>query len=251
MKNTEFSEFFNDFLNKKKYKLEYVASETGFSLAAIGHYKTGFRVPNDEFVEKFISTFYFSVEEGEHIRNIVNRDRTPERIRKQLDKLELQVKMRTIPVYSSVSAGLGRVPDAEPIDFISIPETTGDVVAVKVTGNSMEPTFSDGDIVVIKKDVEINVGDVGVFFLNEYDGEGVVKRLKYKNGVYVLESDNPTYEDKEIGSDVIIPCGKVVNIIKTDLSKKKVDPLTEKLEKLDQNQRAMLESMLDGLIGKK
>ena len=160
-------------------------------------------------------------------------------------------KLKTIPVYSSVSAGLGRVPDAEPIDFISIPETTGDVVAVKVTGNSMEPTFSDGDIVVIKKDVEINVGEVGVFFLNEYDGEGVVKRLKYKNGVYVLESDNPSYEDKEIGSDVIISCGKVVNIIKTDLSKKRVDPLTEKLEKLDQNQRAMLESMLDGLIGRK
>ena len=74
--------------------------------------------------------------------------------------------------------------------------------------------------------------------------------LKYKNGVYVLESDNPNYEDKEIGSDIIITCGKVINIVKTDLSKKRVDPLSEKLEKLDQNQRAMLESMLDGLINK-
>lgn len=166
-------------------------------------------------------------------------------------KLKSSTKLKTIPVYASVSAGLGRVPDAEPIDFISIPDTSGDVVAVKVSGDSMEPTFSDGDIVVIKKDVEINVGEVGVFFLNEYDGEGVVKRLKYRNGVYVLESDNPSYEDKEIGSDVIIPCGKVVNIVKTDLSKKRLDPLAEKLEKLDQNQRAMLESMLDGLLGKK
>lgn len=251
MKNTEFSEFFNSFLNQRKYKLEYVASETGFSLAAIGHYKTGFRIPNDDFVEKFIEAFHFPVEESEHIKDIVNRDRTPERIKKHLDKLELQVRMRTIPVYASVSAGLGRVPDSEPIDFISIPDTSGDVVAVKVSGDSMEPTFSNGDIVVIKKDVEVNVGEVGVFFLDEYDGEGVVKRLKYKNGVYVLESDNPNYEDKEIGSDIIITCGKVVNIVKTDLSKKRIDPLAEKLEKLDQNQRAMLESMLDGLIGRK
>lgn len=251
MRTTEFSIFFNDFLNRKKYKLEYVASETGFSLAAIGHYKTGFRIPNDDFVEKFIKAFYFSVEESEHIKDLVNRDRTPERIRKHLDKLELQVNMRTIPVYSSVSAGLGRIPDSEPIDFISIPDISGDVVAVKVSGDSMEPTFSEGDIIVIKKDVEINIGEIGVFFLDEYTGDGVVKRLKYKNGKHVLESDNHSYDDIEIESTKIVTCGKVVNIVKSDLSKKKSDPLIEKLDKLDSTQRAMLESMLDGLIGKK
>lgn len=251
MKKNEFATYFSNFLEKNNYKLDYVAQEMDSAKSTMSHYKNGERIPQDDFVERFIKVFRFSEVEGNNIRNLVNRDRTPDLIKKQLDKLQLQVKMRTIPVYASVSAGLGRVPDSEPIDFISIPDTSGDVVAVKVSGDSMEPTFSNGDIVVIKKNVEVNVGEVGVFFLDEYDGEGVVKRLKYKNGVYVLESDNPSYEDKEIGSDIIITCGKVVNIVKTDLSKKRIDPLAEKLEKLDQNQRAMLESMLDGLIRNK
>lgn len=54
-----------------------------------------------------------------------------------------------------------------------------------------------------------------------------------------------------MSSNEIVTCRKVVNIVKNDLSKKKLDPLTEKLEQLDPSQKAMLESMLDGLIGKK
>lgn len=251
MKNNEFATYFSNFLEKNNYKLDYVAQEMDSAKSTMSHYKNGERIPQDDFVERFIKVFRFSEEEGNFIRNLVNRDKTPELIKKQLDKLELQIKMRTIPVYASVSAGLGRMPESEPVDFISIPDITGDVVAVKVSGDSMEPTFSEGDIVVIKKDVEINIGEVGVFFLDEYNGDGVVKRLKYKNGKHVLESDNHSYDDIEIESTKIVTCGKVVNIVKSDLSKKTADPLIEKLDKLDSTQRAMLESMLDGLIGKK
>ena len=251
MKKNEFATYFSNFLEKNNYKLDYVAQEMDSAKSTMSHYKNGERIPQDDFVERFIKVFHFSEVEGNFIRNLVNRDKTPELIKKQLDKLELQVKMRTIPVYASVSAGLGRMPESEPVDFISIPDITGDVVAVKVSGDSMEPTFSEGDIVVIKKDVEINIGEVGVFFLDEYSGDGVVKRLKYKNGKHVLESDNHSYDDIEIESTKIVTCGKVVNIVKSDLSKKKSDPLIEKLDKLDSTQRAMLESMLDGLIGKK
>ena len=248
MKKNEFATYFSNFLEKNNYKLDYVAQEMDSAKSTMSHYKNGERIPQDDFVERFIKVFHFSEVEGNFIRNLVNRDKTPELIKKQLDKLELQVKMRTIPVYASVSAGLGRMPESEPVDFISIPDISGDVVAVKVSGDSMEPTFSEGDIVVIKKDVEINIGEVGVFFLDEYSGDGVVKRLKYKNGKHVLESDNHSYDDIEIESTKIITCGKVVNIVKSDLSKKTADPLMEKLDKLDANQRAMLESMLDGLI---
>lgn len=245
---SRFSNYLKNKLEEKNLKLEYVSELTDFSFGMIGHYVNARRQPSYKFLNSYFKAFNISTEEQKEVLEMVELDKMPQEMH---DLKNRTMNIRTIPVYSSVSAGLGRIPDSEPIDFISIPDISGDVVAVKVSGNSMEPTFSEGDIVVIKKDVEINIGEVGVFFLNEFEGDGVVKRLKYKNGKHVLESDNPTYDDIEIESEKVITCGKVVNIVKSDLSKRKTDPLMEKLDKLDANQRAMLESMLDGLIGRK
>ncbi len=245
---SRFSNYLKNKLEEKNLKLEYVSELTDFSFGMIGHYVNARRQPSYKFLNSYFKAFNISTEEQKEVLEMVELDKMPQEMH---DLKNRTINIRNIPVYSSVSAGLGRIPDSEPIDFISIPDTSGDVVAVKVSGNSMEPTFSEGDIVVIKKDVEINIGEIGVFFLDEYTGDGVVKRLKYKNGKHVLESDNPTYDDIEIESTKIVTCGKVVNIVKSDLSKKKSDPLMEKLDKLDSTQRAMLESMLDGLIGRK
>lgn len=244
---SRFSNYLKNKLEEKNLKLEYVSELTDFSFGMIGHYVNARRQPSYKFLNSYFKAFNISIEEQKEVLEMVELDKMPQEMH---DLKNRTMNIRTIPVYSSVSAGLGRIPDAEPIDFISIPDISGDVVAVKVSGDSMEPTFSEGDIVVIKKDVEINIGEVGVFFLDEYSGDGVVKRLKYKNGKHVLESDNHSYDDIEIESTKIVTCGKVVNIVKSDLSKKKSDPLIEKLDKLDSTQRAMLESMLDVLIKK-
>lgn len=62
------------------------------------------------------------------------------------------------------------------------------LMAIQVKGESMEPTFYEGDTVVInladKKPV-----DNGVFAIN-YDGEAVVKRLSRDAGQWWLMSDN-------------------------------------------------------------
>ncbi|MGL4901992.1 MAG: LexA family protein, partial [Cetobacterium sp.] len=102
-----------------------------------------------------------------------------------MEQLKDPIKMMVIPVYSSVAAGMGYIPDAEPVDFITIPETSGECVGIKVQGDSMEPTFYTNDIVVLKKDVEVGLGEIGVF-LNKTSGESLVKRLKKKNGIFVL-----------------------------------------------------------------
>lgn len=55
-----------------------------------------------------------------------------------------------------------------------------------VRGNSMEPTFHDGDKLFIRTCTEIEPGQVGVFFM---DGQQWVKEL----GDGVLLSHNPDY----------------------------------------------------------
>ena len=74
--------------------------------------------------------------------------------------------------------------------------------AIGVNGNSMEPTYSDGDTLLVEKQNSINVGEIGIFMI---DGEAFVKEL----GNGVLISHNKDYEDKKINENTIC-LGKVI-----------------------------------------
>lgn len=163
-----------------------------------------------------------------------------------IEQLKDPIKMMVIPVYSSVAAGMGYIPDAEPIDFITIPEVSGECVGIKVQGDSMEPTFYNNDIVVLKKDVEVGLGEIGVF-MNKSSGESLVKRLKKKNGIFILESDNHIFRDIEVKSDEIYCCGKVINVVKKDL-KKRINPLQVLLDDIPADKLALAEKLLKTLI---
>lgn len=59
--------------------------------------------------------------------------------------------------------------------------------AIGVSGDSMEPEFHDGDIVLVSKSREIAYGEIGIF---QYNGSVYIKKL----GCESLESLNPKYE---------------------------------------------------------
>ncbi|MGV7210472.1 helix-turn-helix transcriptional regulator [Oxalobacteraceae bacterium A2-2] len=62
------------------------------------------------------------------------------------------------------------------------------LVALSVTGDSMEPNLYDGDIVIVNTaDTKMKDGEVFVF---NYDGEAVIKRLVKERGEWWLFSDN-------------------------------------------------------------
>lgn len=62
------------------------------------------------------------------------------------------------------------------------------LISIDVKGESMEPTFYEGDTVVINLD-DTKPTDNGVFAIN-YDGEAVIKRLSRDVGKWWLMSDN-------------------------------------------------------------
>ena len=117
-----------------------------------------------------------------------------------------------VPLYDSVSAGIGKIPNPEPIDFISLPIMIGKgCVGITVDGDSMETTINNGSVVLIKKDAEVSHNDIGVFL---HDDEALVKRYKCIEGKCYLSSDNREYPDREIREeDDFKVCGKVVWIL--------------------------------------
>lgn len=112
-----------------------------------------------------------------------------------------------IPYYGRiVSAGTGQfVFDDIPPEMIEVENNHINMqadFAVGVNGDSMEPTYKDGDVLLIKKQPSVNVGEIGIFMIN---GEAFVKEFAGST----LKSHNDKYEDIPV-TDQTICLGKVV-----------------------------------------
>jgi len=81
-----------------------------------------------------------------------------------------------MPISSlRVSAGTGAFLDEDNFEVVSFPASTvpeGADFGVRVSGDSMEPVYHDGQIVWVRRCESLAPGQVGVFV---YDGEGYLK----------------------------------------------------------------------------
>ena len=110
------------------------------------------------------------------------------------------------------SAGTGTFLDSEEAIDIFVPECAeaeeADFV-LSVSGDSMEPTFHDGDKIYISKQDAINVGEIGIFVIN---GDAYVKEL----GNGKLISHNEKYKPITLKSDdSIFCCGRVLGVVQS------------------------------------
>lgn len=118
-----------------------------------------------------------------------------EKLREQKEQLEkvqrmnIEVSEELIPLrlwayYGKIAcAGTGFIFDDIPSDTVQAPDANADFI-IGVNGDSMEPDYSDGEKLYIKKVERINPGEVGIFtinnecFLKEYGKDGLVSRNK-------------------------------------------------------------------------
>lgn len=108
--------------------------------------------------------------------------------------------------YGGVSAGSG-IPSIDEYKVLrQVPRTAltekADFI-VQVNGDSMLPTYSDGDLLLIKSQQSVDVGEVGIFVID--CSEMYVKRF----GGDRLIPDNKKYPDIEVSEDTICQ-GKVI-----------------------------------------
>lgn len=106
-----------------------------------------------------------------------------------------------------VSAGLGEALDDgdnwEDIKVISSPEVKMADYAITIDGESMSPDFHTGDIVLVKEQPEIEIGQVGIFI---YNNEGYIK----ERGKDYLISRNPEFDNIVPTEDTQIICKGLV-----------------------------------------
>lgn len=120
-----------------------------------------------------------------------------------------------IPVLGKVKAGYNYLAEEnvvgyESVDNISNPE---DYYALQVTGDSMEPLFSDGDIAIVHKQNDFESGNTCIVLING-DEATVKKIVRMEDGIDLIAM-NPYYPARHFSSEEMkkIPVkiiGKVV-----------------------------------------
>lgn len=116
----------------------------------------------------------------------------------------------SIPVVGNVPAGIPEVNEWETEYTIQVPGMPEHYYAMKVIGDSMEPSIRAGEHVIFTLDFTLESGNV-VIVTDEY-GDSMVKRYKEKYNEQYLVSDNTQYKPVKPNEGYNI-VGKVINSV--------------------------------------
>ena len=116
--------------------------------------------------------------------------------RRELDSI--RVIRNAVPILGAIPCGKLNISDQNPDGYADLPDGIRADFALRCQGDSMTPTFIDGDLVLIRSQPEVETGQIAAVNI---DGETTLKRV-YRNpdGLHLV-ADNPRYQPIFVSAD--------------------------------------------------
>lgn len=194
----EFSKKLKELRRQKKITQENLAKIIGVERSSIGKYEASNVMPSIDVLGRIADYFGVSVD------FLLGKEKTPGIEPNAVFLEEKNIYM--IPLFETVSAGLGEYAQNSIIDYVPLYITSQaeaqETMCLRVHGDSMYPKIEDGDIIQVYKQSSVDSGTIAVVLL---DGEeGLVKRVEYGADWIELHSINPMYKTMRFeGRDVL------------------------------------------------
>lgn len=187
-----------------------LAALLGVSRSTIGMYETGSREPDFETSEAIADVFNVDMD---YLMGRSNVERqfpvTAPPIPSGFDPLPDMVE---IPLVGHIACGEPITAEENLEGYVSAPAMWHATFALLCRGDSMEPTICDGDLAAIKKDVQIENGQIVAVRIGD---EATLKRVYIHKDYIELRPENPAYTSiilrKEEISEVAIE-GRAVGL---------------------------------------
>lgn len=212
-----FSQRLKALRREKKITQEQLAKKVGVERSSIGKYEgSGNIMPSHEVLSALADFFDVSVDYLIGRTNEVSNV-TPIYTFNKTENKSLSKGIK-IPVLGRVVAGVPVEAVEEILDFEEItPEMAaqGEHFALRIQGDSMEPRMIAGDVVIVRKQSDVDNGDTAVVLVN--GNEATIKKIKKSEDGIMLIPTNPNYEVMFYGIEQIktLPVsiiGKVVEL---------------------------------------
>lgn len=123
-----------------------------------------------------------------------------------------------IPVLGLVRAGIPMDAVEYIIDYEEISENMarqGEYFGLQIKGDSMEPKISEGDVVIVRKQPDVESGEIAIVLVN--GDEATIKKVqKFNGGINLIPSNSAydviTYTNEQIEKLPVRVLGKVVEL---------------------------------------
>lgn len=129
---------------------------------------------------------------------------------------------KKIPLISYVQAGFwmevcDTFSPGDADEWVPISKRVGDhAFALRITGDSMEPSFCGGDIIVVDPDSAVSSGDYVVAKIHNgegHNGEATFKKYVIDGSRVILRALNPAYDPMDMTGKNFCIVGRVVSRI--------------------------------------
>ena len=119
------------------------------------------------------------------------------------DPLYIPIQRNAVPIVGEIACGTPITAEENIEGYADVPDGIRADFALICKGDSMEPTFKTGDIVLIRKQPDVEDGQIAAVSI---DGEATLKHVYHQQDGFLLVADNPAYSpiyaradsDKEI-----------------------------------------------------
>ena len=178
---SDFSTVFKNLRRDSNMTQAELAKKLGLATSTVGMYERAQREPDFETLEKISNVFHVNM------NTLLGREEA-------LDKSGSSVGVK-IPVLGKVAAGIPITAVENILDYEEIPSemaSSGDYVALRIEGSSMEPRMYEGDVVIVRVQDTVEHGEVAVVMVN--GGEATVKKVQFRKDGILLQPFNPSFD---------------------------------------------------------
>ena len=168
--------------NEKGESLEKIAKYLNVTIQTISNYETEKRDMTPDTILRLAQ--YFDV--------------STDYLLGKTDLRNAVVSISKIPILGTVKAGYDWLAEENIVDYITIKEhipNINEYFALRVTGDSMLPLLSEGDLVIVHNQNDVESGQTAVVLIN--GDEATVKKLIKTNEGIELHAMNPYYPVKK------------------------------------------------------
>ena len=188
--------FYMDKLDKTRREM---CAALDVSYSTFSYWVNGTKYPRIDKIEKM--AIYFGVSKADLV-----------------EEAKAKKNKHLIPVLGSVRAGIPIEAIEDVLGYEEISEDMsrlGEYFALRIQGTSMLPKFSEGDIVIVRQQADVESGDIAIVLIGNQNAT-IKKVVKFGGGINLVPTnahyDVMTFTNDQIEELPVVILGKVVEL---------------------------------------
>lgn len=123
----------------------------------------------------------------------------------------LQMVKGSVPIVGEIACGVPITAEQNIEGFAELPDGIRADFALKCRGDSMSPTFEQGDVVLIRQQPDVQPGQIAAVGI---DGEATLKRIYIEKDKVFCISENPAYKPQVYDAKDVTIYGLAVGYVR-------------------------------------